>query len=87
MLDFDKVAFVIAYAESHSVKNVKVNLPVKSPIKCNPIAYVHELFKYQANKIGADYERVILDKCGLNFVSGVVFRTKKRKCLVTVYFR
>lgn len=87
MVDFDKVAFVMAYAESHSVKNVKVNLSVKSLIKSNPIAYVHELFKYQAKKVGADYERVILDKCDLNFISGVVFRTKKRKCLVTVYFR
>lgn len=87
MIDFDKITFVIAYAESHSVKNVKVNLPVKSPIKCNPIAYVHEMFKYQANKVGVDYERVILDKSDLNFVSGAVFRTKKRKCLVTVYFR
>ena len=87
MIDFDKVAFVIAYAESHSVKNVKVNLPEKSLIKSDPIAYVHESFKYQAKKVGADYERVILDKCDLNFISGVAFRTKKRKCLVTVYFR
>jgi len=87
MLDLTKLMSVIEYADTHEVKNVKVNLPVKSPIKCNPIAYVHEMFKYQANKIGADYERVILDKCDLNFVLGVVFRTKKRKCLVTVYFR
>ena len=87
MIDLTELMSVIAYAESHSVKNVKVNLSVKSPIKSNPIAYVHESFKYQAKKVGVYYERLILDKCDLNFVSGVVFRTKKRKCLVLVYFR
>lgn len=86
MVDLSKLAAIVEYADNHRVKNVKFKLPIGYVIKCKTLSYVHSFLNSLAKDVGANYENALVKKSVPDYLAGVVLSTKKRKCLVLVYF-
>ena len=89
MIDLSKLEAVLNYADNHQVKNVVFNLDLRFR-ECNTPTKRSSLFTYlkrwserQHNELNSP----IRSKEPKPKLLGIAIRTRRRKCVVLVYFR
>lgn len=89
MLDLTNLMSVIEYADTHEVKNVVFNLDL-SFRACNTPTKRLSLFTYLKRWSESQYNELnspIRSKERKPKLLGIAIRTRRRKCVVLVYFR
>lgn len=89
MLDLTKLMSVIEYADTHEVKNVVFNLDLSfrecnTPTKRTALFnYLHRWSVMKHNELNSP----IRTKESKPKLLGIAIKTRRRKCVVLVYFR
>lgn len=89
MIDLSDLEAVLNYADNHQVKNVAFNLDL-SFRACNTPTKRLSLFTYLKRWSESQYNELnspIRSKERKPKLLGIAIRTRRRKCVVLVYFR
>ena len=89
MIDLSKLEAVLNYADNHQVKNVVFNLDLRLR-ECNTPTKRSSLFTYLKRWLERQHNELnspIRSKEPKPKLLGIATRTRRRKCVVLVYFR